>query len=113
MLAPAKSNPVGEVSVSAQVAKQPTIVQGVEITTQVGVVHPLLGPQEILSCRQHRNTERHEQHRRHQVGAATIVGGGRRTVVAGILRDDVDPAAVVVRLGVVDGLRGPFGKIPR
>jgi hypothetical protein len=77
------------------------------------LVTPCFGPQEILPGGDHRDADRGKQDRRHQVRAPAVVGGRLLAVVIGILRDVVDPGAVVVRLGVVDRLRGPFGEIPR
>ena len=83
------------------------IIEHVEIAALVGVGRPLFGPQKILPGGDHRDADRGEKDRRHQVRAPAVVGRRLLAVVVGVLRDLVDPGAIVVRLGVVDRLRRP------
>ena len=92
---------------------EPPVIERVQITAQIGVIHAVLGPEKILPCRQHRDAERHEQQRSHQVRPAAVVGRRYEAVGVFVFGDHVDPRAVVVRLRVIHRLRRPLGKIPR
>ena len=71
-----------------------------------------LRTEEILAGRNHRDAERHEQHRRHEMRAPAVVRRGAVAFKAGILGDGVNPRPIIVGFGVVDRLRRPLGKIP-
>jgi hypothetical protein len=95
-VAPAKRNPVGEISVRREKTIQSAVIDRVQIPPQVGVVHAALRSEKVLPFRNHGNSQRHEQNRRHQMRAPAVVRRGQGSIVVRILGDHVDPRAIIV-----------------
>lgn len=109
--AAAEGYPGAEVGGSGGVFEGAGVVEGVNVAFEVGVVVTEFAAEKVLTCAEHGDAEGHHEGRHHDVGAAAVVGGEVVAVAVGVFGNAVEPAAVVVRFAVVDGLGRPSGEV--